>query len=376
MEENLIIIDVEWDPNGSFESPSVLQLAAVKLNDCMQSIDSFFSFIKPNNEIPDMSKIINFMPITEENIITGKDPSTVLKEFSDWCGNNYLIVIWGSFNLQVFKAFVKGYIQVDQSNVLDLQQIFMIISGKSAMNLEKACIDFGSKITYPLHNSLNDAFTLAELYRKLQPEYDFNSLVLQYSMAKAEKKQLKSQSKRKRQSQKIFAEIDSSYSFFISEDSNVIHHWNCSCLKEILSGVKGFGTLKGALKTSTILCPKCFQGDINLDNNVTVSEMIHIIELHNLCFSLKLDSKNQGRMFYITTNVGKWFFEAGTPCAALYHKNNIYLTKQQKSLTEYHKQPVQLDSDQEIIRYICKHDKQVLSGHYKVKTVNSLYHKK
>lgn len=67
----------------------------------------------------------------------------------------------------------------------------MIISEKSAMNLEKACIDAGSKITYPLHNSANDALTLTELYRKLQLEYDFNSLVLKHETIKAEKDRLK-----------------------------------------------------------------------------------------------------------------------------------------------------------------------------------------
>lgn len=52
--------------------------------------------------------------------------------------------------------------------------------------------------------------------------------------------------------------------------------------------MKGFGTLKGALKESTNLCPECFNGSVVLDNSFTVSEMIHIIELHNLCFSLNL----------------------------------------------------------------------------------------
>lgn len=86
MSRDIIIIDIEWDHSSPLESPSVLQLGAVKLNGNMQLADSYFSYIKPNNEISDMAKIFDFMPISADNIIGGKDSSTALGEFAEWCG--------------------------------------------------------------------------------------------------------------------------------------------------------------------------------------------------------------------------------------------------------------------------------------------------
>lgn len=127
-----------------------------------------------------------------------------------------------------------------------------------------------------------------------------------------------------------------------------IHKKCCSSFQETFSQLKGFDTLKGALKGGIDLCSLCFNQNISFDHDYTIRERIELINLHNLCSSLKIKSKSQGRLFSIITNRGSRCFKFQKPII-LYPHNNIYPTRNNKGANYYHKQPVKLTSYQDYI---------------------------
>ena len=361
MGPDVVCVDLEWNPDGSLESPSVLQLAAVKIYN-KQISDSFFAFIRPG-DISDVGKILSFMPITETDLLNGREFSDALSEFSCWCGADCSFVLWGSYNILVFKNIAEGYLQIEESDTLDLQQVYMMISGTNAVSLEKASIACGITILYPLHNALNDAYTLSNLYRALNGTFDFDTVIKQFMLAKAERKREKRRARRKRQAFRISTSASSQYQFFADKDSGMIHHKGCPCLRDNDSQLKGFDTLKGSLKEGTALCSLCFNENISFDHDFTLNERIELINLHNLCNNLKIKSKNQGRLFSVITNVGSWYFIFGD-VPTLYHHSNIYPSKSNKGFNPYHKQPVKFSSYHEMILYINRHDRKAISKYH------------
>lgn len=310
MEKSVFIVDIEWDPDSPLESPSVLQIAAVKINNNNDQVDSFFSFIKPRSELSDISKVLTIMPITSVDIFSSKDIDIVLSEFFQWCGSECSFVIWGSYNFLLFDRIMEVYFPVSHKT-LDLQRVYEIISKMNPVNLEKASISEGVKIFYPLHNALNDAYTLTELYKTLNSRYDFDALIAQYDIEKAEKRREKRRAKRKRQAQRRAMSTTLSYQYFIDMETGKFHKKGCIGLRYALSQLKGFDTLKGALKEGRVLCSLCYNQNISFDHDFTIKERIELINLHNLCSNLKIKSTNKGRLFSIITNVGSWYFRFG-----------------------------------------------------------------
>jgi DNA polymerase III epsilon subunit-like protein len=361
MSKNIAIVDIEW-ADGTI-TPSILQFAAIKLNGQEEIIDSFFTFIKPSVEISDFKDILSIMPITSDDLLSGKDLSDVLPEFLDWCRSDWTPVLWGSYNTQVFERIMEGSLQIEHKT-LDLQRVYEIISKANPVNLEKASISEGVKIFYPLHNALNDAYTLTDLYKTLNSRYDFDALIAQYEIEKAEKRREKRRAKRKRQAQIRAMSTALSYQYFIDMETGKIHKKGCTSLQETVPQLKGFGTLKGALKEGSDLCSLCFNQNISFDHDFTVSEKVQLINLHNLCANLNIKSKNQGRQFTMIKDVGIWYFMFGEGVPNLYHHNNIYPDKNNSSAHHYHKQPMKFTSYQDMIIYVQNHDRKVKSPYH------------
>lgn len=228
MKKSVLIVDIEWDPDSPMESPSVLQLAAVKINHNNDEGDTFFSFIKPRFEIPDISKILTIMPITSGDIFSGKDITIVLSEFIKWCGPECSFVLWGSYNLNIFSRIMEEYITVNQDHTIDLQQVYSILSDSNYLNLEKACINSGIKVFYPLHHSRNDARSLTELYKTLAQKYDLEDVIQRHLNDKAERRSEKRKEKRKQQSQKKVMHL---YQYILDLCSGVVHQKRCPTLQ-------------------------------------------------------------------------------------------------------------------------------------------------
>lgn len=357
MSKKIIIVDIEWNNNGPIDSPPLLQLGAVKIGRCEQVLDSFFSFIKPSNEISDLADILRIMPFTSEALLSGKDISDVLCEFSHWCGSVCSFVLWGSYNCRVFSNISSGYFPIDRFNTLDLQLVCSIISGTAPVSLDNACICSETKVYYPLHNALKDAQTLTELYKTLNVNYDLEDIMQQFLINKKERIREKRRAKRKRQSQK---KAMIAYQYILDLGSGAVHKKGCPVLQNILSQLKGFETFKGALKEGTKLCPLCFDENISFDHDFTVSEKVRLINLHHLCANLNIRSKNQGRLFSMITDVGRWLFIFGE-IPTVYHHNNIYPSKNIKGFNPYHKQPGKFASYEDMIQYIYKHDRKTIS---------------
>lgn len=360
-----IVVDLEWEPNSKISEPNVLQLGAVKINQDNEIIDSYYNLIKPEQSIVDMNLIVNLMPISEVQLMDGKNKNQVISDFINWCGKDVTFIIWGSTNYQVFKAFMNGNLEINKNNTIDLQTIYKMVKDEDfVISLSKACSKNMVKENYPLHHSLNDSITLAALYNKFS-KYEIELIVKQLLDEKKERIRVKRLRYRRRRVAERIIKMPHHH-FFIIEGTDIIHRRNCSCLNNSTTIIKGYSGLKGIMKGYENLCTECFSGHNSFPKYMSLSEAIHIIELQTICSDYGLSSESYGDTLIVNTNAGSWYFETGKKYPKLYHRNDIYPWKNKHGILEgYHKQKKEFINDFEIIKYICKHDKQLLKNYEK-----------
>ena len=377
MKGQRIIVDLEWEPEGEDKKLSklnALQLGAAKVNETGDLIDTFYSIIKPEKSISDIGLVTRIMPVTEQQLFSGDEKLQVIEEFLNWCGETPMFIIWGSINCKALKLFIGEYVAVDKkTNILDLQVIYKIMTGNSKLvSFYNACLEKNIEMVYPLHNSLNDSLMLTALYHKMVPS-NIESIMEEYYINKAERKRLKRLQKRRRQSAEkkrlnslrrakcvISNRNSSRHHYYIIEGSNLIHRRNCNCLHDVGS-MKGYSSLFAIMKDYECLCPECFHGQIWFPSSITRLESIRILDLHTLCSEFSLSSEHYGDTVIINTRAGSWYIEIGNKIPTLYHRNDIFPWKNRNgAILNYHKQKKEFRNDLDMIKYIYKHDKQLL----------------
>jgi DNA polymerase III epsilon subunit-like protein len=365
--ENYITVDIEWEPesNGSM----ILQLGATKLENNVVT-GTFFSFIKPDGEIPNVERL-DFMPVEMDDILNGENQDSVLQRFKGWCGENPSFIIWGSYNLVVFKSFLSEYLPISHNNTMDLQLTYSIYLKTDVMSIEKACRLLGIETILPAwHNSLYDCEQLAKLYQYIRDKCNLEAMMEQYSLereARRREKRRKKRAKLKKQSRAVhkIKDIKHHCQYFIISETGMLHKNGCGELSDInIDDVQGFKTLEHALKGSKQTCRLCFKGAINIHPALTSRQLLKLIELHAICDELNMKSVNHSKTMVINTQVGSWYFEIDTGRRPiLYHRNYIYEERNlHGALSGYHRQTVRLISDKEAVLYIYKHDKAILKG--------------
>ncbi len=371
MNDVKVIVDIEWEPNSASTEQNVLQLGAVKINKDSEIIDSYYTVIKPTHKIADIDAVMSIMPISEEQLINGKPKDQVINQFIDWCGEDVTFVVWGSINHKVFKEFMNEKFDVNKSNTIDLQTIYRMLRGESLVcSLSKAFLENNIEIVYPIHHSLNDAVTLAALFKEIS-KAEIEAMICQYAIEKTERLRLKRLRKRRNQSARNIMRLTKKrktsvlnkpqYHFFKKEDSDLVHRRNCRCLKDTTAMIKGYSGLVGIMKGYESLCPECFHGHTWFPKDINMLEAIHILELHTICSEYDLSGECYGNTFIIQTNAGCWYFEIGKNNPTLYHRNDIFPWKNKHGvIINYHNQKKEFANDFEIIRYIHKHDKQLI----------------
>ncbi len=114
---NYIILDMEWNQpcisdkavirNGICMKNEIVQIGAVKLNSHKQITDKFISLIKPDG-IKVMNKTVaKLTGITDDILKDAESFETVLESFKAWCGEDYVILIWGYDDIRILVNNIK-----------------------------------------------------------------------------------------------------------------------------------------------------------------------------------------------------------------------------------------------------------------------------
>lgn len=182
---NYIVLDTEFNqpqpklfnPNIKFKpnpiSPfEIIEIGAVKLNDRLEIVDTFQSFIKPviyKRLSPIVSRKTK---ITKRDLKKGESFEKVIKDFRKWMGTEYILCTWSNNDIREMKKnciyhkidydWLDSYydIQLQCTHILNLPK-------HNAIGLKNALCAFDVEQNAGMHRALEDAIYTAKVFMKV-----------------------------------------------------------------------------------------------------------------------------------------------------------------------------------------------------------------
>lgn len=181
---NYIVMDLEWNQNpygkGNCHTDltfEIIEIGAVKVSeDRKEIIDSFQQVIKPRVFKKLHYKIQEITHFTEEELNNGKDFRKVIRDFLEWCGDDYIFCTWGSMDLTELQKNMKHYklerILDFPLFYVDLQKMFSLRydDGHMKRNLTSAVEYLNISEEHEFHRALGDAYYTAQILKDMDYE--------------------------------------------------------------------------------------------------------------------------------------------------------------------------------------------------------------
>lgn len=190
-----IVLDLEWNQSNTGEEPEIkeipfeiIDMGAIKLNSDRDMIDEFNQLVKPvvyQHMHKITSKIIH---LHMKDLQKGRHFEEVIREFSDWCGKDYIFCTWGPLDLYEMQRNIRYYGLKPLSDVpirfLDAQKLFSIAyeDSKLRRSLEYAIDFLHIEKDIPFHRAFSDAYYTAKILKQLPEEvlvnYSIDTFIL------------------------------------------------------------------------------------------------------------------------------------------------------------------------------------------------------
>lgn len=176
-----IVLDLEWNQGTSREPKSPLQfeiieIAAVKLNDSLEIIDSFHRVVKPCVYKILHPLIMELTGFTYKELDNGVEFVDAVKEFLEWCGEDYIFCSWSSHDLKELQTNMMyyGMALVDKPPLFfyDVQKLFSLAyaNGDDRKALKYAVDFLGLEEDVPFHRAYGDAYYTAKVMQAINFE--------------------------------------------------------------------------------------------------------------------------------------------------------------------------------------------------------------
>ena len=162
------------------ERNEIIQIGAVKLDCDKEIIGRFSEVIKPES-ITEMNKTVSRLTgITDEVIASGKPFAEVMEKFRDWCGEAFVFLIWGYYDIRILKSNMSFH-GLDLSWLPAYYNIQMIFCEQNNMERRQYSLAYalefcGIELDAELHDAMNDAEYTALVCRKLDLEKGIEAL--------------------------------------------------------------------------------------------------------------------------------------------------------------------------------------------------------
>ena len=168
-----IVMDLEWNQNPYGKSHchtdltfEIIEIGAVRVSDDRKTIvDSFQQVIKPRVFKKLHYKIQEITHFTEEELNDGKDFRKVIRDFLEWCGDDYIFCTWGSMDLTELQKNMKHY---NLERVLDFPLFYVDLQKMFSLRYDDG------------HMKRN--LTSAVEYLNIQEEHEFH-ITLFYNLS-------------------------------------------------------------------------------------------------------------------------------------------------------------------------------------------------
>jgi len=110
-----ITLDLEWNqaerwrtnPGIPFE---IIEIGAVKLDENWNIVDEFSMLVRPKVYPHLFTKVTEIVNITERELAQkGKPFPGVMKQFWDWCGEDFILCTWGAMDITELLRNISYY---------------------------------------------------------------------------------------------------------------------------------------------------------------------------------------------------------------------------------------------------------------------------
>lgn len=178
---NYVVLDMEWNQpsfadkvmcaNGVCMKNEIVQIGAVKLDENCNKVDTYSTVIKPQN-FKSMNRIIsNLTGLTDKDLENGISFEEAMNEFSQWCGNDYVFLIWGYDDIRILKNNLTFY-GLDKSWLAQSYNLQMIFCAQNNLEKRQYALSFALEFlniqtNAEFHDALNDAEYTALIVSKL-----------------------------------------------------------------------------------------------------------------------------------------------------------------------------------------------------------------
>lgn len=186
----IIILDLEW--NTAFISQEerfineIIEFGAVKLNEQLQQIDTFQMFVRSQITTELTGKVKQLTHLTCEQLMEeGKLFPQVLEQFTQWAGQDMVLLTWSKTDLHVLLENCRYFTQYETIPFLyeymDLQQYVqqrLDVSDHNQIALTSAAREVNIDLDQvELHRALDDSLLSAEVFRRCYDQRSFQECV-------------------------------------------------------------------------------------------------------------------------------------------------------------------------------------------------------
>lgn len=183
---NYIVFDLEFNQDFSSESGKklhrsffeIVQIGAVKLDENLNTLDTFDRFIKPSVYPVVNPYITELTGITTERLESEKTFPESYEDFTEFaCCGDVVFCVWGMADLKELYRNIS-YHKLDQKllskKYINLQSSAAHHFGLPQKNLPKlkSAVELLSiPLVYSFHNAFHDALYTAEVFRRINREF-------------------------------------------------------------------------------------------------------------------------------------------------------------------------------------------------------------
>jgi inhibitor of KinA sporulation pathway (predicted exonuclease) len=175
-----IIFDLEatcWE-NDHTKQNEINEIGAVKVNDKLEIVSEFQTFIKPklNLQLSDFCKKLT--SITQEDVDTAPGFSQAIYKFKEWIGENeqYYLCSWGFYDKSQLKKDCELH-KLDtewlKKHISIKHQHGKIIGVEKGIGMERALKMLDLPLEGIHHRGIDDAKNIAKIFVKIYDQLTF-----------------------------------------------------------------------------------------------------------------------------------------------------------------------------------------------------------
>ena len=178
---NYVVLDLEWNqpdknelvnPDLPFE---IVEMGAILLNENRQIIGEFTQIVKPV-VYKEMNRITGkLIHLNTKELNYGKSFTDTMKDFFEWCGEEYIFCTWGTQDLTELQRNMKYHemppLALRPFPYLDVQKLFSIAFDKDRKvrrSLEYAVEYLQIEQDIPFHRAFSDAYYTAKVMEAME----------------------------------------------------------------------------------------------------------------------------------------------------------------------------------------------------------------